>query len=83
MRPAPARPPRSAGHTVLTAIAGYGFAGWAYIAGNAISHPYTLSHPLTHLARWPHEDEFGAASFAASAIAYFLLRLRAAGDARR
>ena len=64
---------------VLSTVALYGIVGWAYIAGNAIRHPYTLSHPLTHLAAWPREDDFGAGCFAASAIAYFLFRLAKTG----
>lgn len=75
------RPPRSAAQAVLATIAGYGFAGWAYIACNAIAHPYTLTRPLTHLAAWPHEDEFGILCFAASGAAYFLLQLSKASHA--
>jgi hypothetical protein len=67
---------------VLGTIALYGIVAWAYIAGNAIRHPYTLSHPLTHLVPWPREDDFGAACFAASAIAYFLFRLTQTGGAQ-
>lgn len=65
----------AAASAALSAVALYGFIGWAYIAANAIRHPYTLSLPLTHLAGWPREDDFGAACFAASAIAYFFFRL--------
>jgi hypothetical protein len=72
MSQVPARAPRPA---VLTTIAVYGFVGWAYIAGNAIRHPYTLTRQLTHLAPWPHEDQFGLACFAVSAGAYFLVQL--------
>ena len=60
-------------------VAFYGFFGWAYIAANAVAHPVSLHWPLTHLARWPHEDTFGAGSFATSflaAIALGVLRSR-------
>lgn len=60
---------------LLQTIALFGFIGWAYIAANAISHPYTLHLQLTHLVRWPHEDDFGLGCFLASAVAYFLLQL--------
>jgi hypothetical protein len=71
------KPPsaRRVAAALLAAVALYGFLGWAYIAGNAISHPRTLYLQLTHLAKWPHEGDFGLACFAASAIAYFLLQL--------
>lgn len=49
----------------------FGFAGWIYIAMNAVFHPYTLSMPLTHLLPFPREDTFGAVSFAVSAISFF------------
>jgi len=49
----------------------FGFAGWMYIAGNAVHHPETLSMPLTHLAAHPREDSFGAGCFAVSFIALF------------
>lgn len=53
----------------------YGFAGWAYIVINAEVHPWTLHWPLTHFANWPHEDTFGAACFAVSAISFFTYQL--------
>ena len=55
----------------------YGFAGWIYIAENAVFHQETLSLPLTHLAPWPREDTFGAACFGFSFIAllvYLMLK---------
>jgi hypothetical protein len=54
---------------VLLVIAIHAFAGWVYIAANAVSHPESLKWPLTHLASWPHEDTFGAACFALSLAA--------------
>jgi hypothetical protein len=54
---------------VLLVIAIHAFAGWVYIAANAVSHPESLQWPLTHFASWPHEDTFGALCFAASLIA--------------
>lgn len=50
----------------------FGFAGWVYIAGNAVFHPETLSWPLTHFAPWPREDTFGAVCFGSSFIAFFV-----------
>lgn len=50
----------------------FGFAGWIYIAGNAVFHPETLSWPLTHFAPWPREDTFGAVCFGSSFIAFFV-----------
>lgn len=53
---------------VLMVVALYAFAGWAYIALNAVVHPESLGWPLTHLASWPHEDTFGIVCFATSFI---------------
>ena len=50
----------------------FGFAGWVYIAMNAVFHPQTLSLPLTHFAKFPREDTFGAVCFTISAISFFL-----------
>jgi hypothetical protein len=58
-------------------VAFYSFAGWVYIAANAVSHPQSLPWPLTHLASWPREDTFGAVCFGVSlvtAIAAVLVR---------
>jgi hypothetical protein len=49
----------------------FGFAGWAYIAQNAIYHPQTLPLPLTHLLAFPREDTFGVFCFALSFCALF------------
>ncbi len=56
-------------------VAAYGFAAWAYVAANALITPWTLHLPLTHLARWPRTDTFGAASFAASFVAFVIYLL--------
>ncbi len=56
-------------------LAVLGFSGWVYIAGNAISHPETLSLPLTHFLDFPREDTFGAACFAISFISFFVWNL--------
>jgi hypothetical protein len=53
----------------------FAFAGWAYIAMNAIFHPETLSMPLTHLLPFPREDTFGTICFAVSAVAFFISNL--------
>ncbi len=57
------------------AVAAYGFAAWAYVAANALLTPWALHLPLTHLARWPRTDTFGAASFAASFVAFLIYAL--------
>jgi hypothetical protein len=57
------------------AVAAYGFAAWAYVAANALVTPWALHLPLTHLARWPRTDTFGAASFAASFLAFVIYLL--------
>jgi len=49
----------------------FGFAGWVYIAQNAVFHPATLALPLTHFAPFPREDTFGAICFALSFLALF------------
>ena len=49
----------------------FGFAGWAYVAQNAVHHPETLALPLTHLLPYPREDTFGAICFALSFVALF------------
>jgi hypothetical protein len=53
----------------------FGFAGWIYIAENAVFHPDTLHLHLTHFASWPHEDTFGAICFAVSFISFFVYNL--------
>lgn len=51
------------------------FAGWIYIANNAVHHPETLSWGLTHFATWPREDTFGIVCFAVSIISFFVWNL--------
>lgn len=53
----------------------YGFAGWAYIAANAVVHPESLPWPLTHLAPFPREDTFGVMCFVGSFLALIVYRL--------
>jgi hypothetical protein len=48
---------------LLRLVAIYAFAGWVYIAANAVVHPESLPWPLTHLLPWPREDSFGIACF--------------------
>lgn len=60
--------------TTLT-LSVYGFAGWAYIAMNAVVHLETLHLPLTHLLSWPREDTFGIVCFGVSFISFFLWNL--------
>lgn len=52
----------------------FGFAGWVYIAQNAVHHPETLALPLTHLLPFPREDTFGIACFLLSFLALFTYR---------
>jgi hypothetical protein len=52
----------------------FGFAGWFYIAENAVFHPDTLPLPLTHLLPFPREDTFGAICFAVAIVACFSWR---------
>lgn len=60
---------------VLRTVALYAFAGWVYIALNAVVHPETLRLPLTHFVDWPREDTFGAACFAVSFATTLLARI--------
>lgn len=53
----------------------YGFAGWFYIAQNAVHHPETLPLGLTHFSRFPREDTFGAFCFGVSIICCFVYLL--------
>jgi hypothetical protein len=53
----------------------FGFAGWIYIAENAVFHPATLHLHLTHFANWPHEDTFGAMCFLVSFISFLVYNL--------
>lgn len=53
----------------------FGFAGWVYIVINSEVHLYTLHLQLTHFAKWPHEDTFGAICFAVSFISFFVYNL--------
>ena len=62
---------------ILSTVALYAFAGWVYIALNAVVHPESLGRRLTHFAAWPREDTFGVVCFAtsfASALALRILR---------
>ena len=57
-------------------LAVHGWAGWAYISANSISHRATLQMRLTHLANWPTEGEFAAAGLLAAVVStgiYFAL----------
>lgn len=61
--------------SLLLTLFVFGFAGWTYIAMNAVVHPETLPMPLTHFASWPREDTFGAACFLIAFIAFFFWNL--------
>ena len=66
---------RKALRSFLLTLFVFGFAGWAYIAANAVVHPNTLPLPLTHFASWPREDTFGAGCFLVAMISFFLWNL--------
>lgn len=53
----------------------FGVLGWAYIAMNAIFHPWTLGLPLTHFLDFPREDTFGALCFGVAFISFFIWNL--------
>lgn len=61
-------------HAVLNTVAGYGLLVWVYLCVNSMTHPWTLSMQLTHFSPWPSEGATAVASYAASAIALFLVR---------
>jgi len=61
----------------------YGFAGWIYIALNAVFHQETLHLPLTHLLPWPREDTFGVVCFAVSFVSLFSYRLLKETDGKK
>ena len=70
---------RNVVEAVLSIVKIYSFAGWVYIALNAVFHPKTLGLRLTHLAPWPHEDTFGILCFTisfTSALVLAVLRAR-------
>jgi hypothetical protein len=58
---------------VLRAVLVHSLLGWAYIALNALSHPWTLGMRLTHFSEWPHEGDFGVACFVAMFVSGWLL----------
>ena len=57
--------------TTLTLFV-HAFAGWFYIAENAVFHPETLPLPLTHMLSFPREDTFGIICFVISGISFFV-----------
>jgi hypothetical protein len=67
-------PARGWPRAILQTVAGYGVLVWIYLCANSLTHPWTLSQRLTHFASWPTEGSTAVAGFAASAIAFFLLR---------
>ncbi len=67
-------PVRGLWHAVLNAVAGYGLLVWVYLCVNSMTHPWTLSKRLTHFFPWPSEGGTAVASYAASAVALFLVR---------
>lgn len=57
------------------AVAVYGMLGWIYVAICALTAPYTLALPLTHLVPWLREDTSGVISFVLSFAAFVLYRM--------
>jgi hypothetical protein len=50
---------------------------WVYLCVNSITHPWTIERPLTHFVDVPTEGTTASGAFLASAVALFVLRLRA------
>jgi hypothetical protein len=73
-RPAPVRGPVVA---LLRTLTGYALLAWAYLCVNSLTHPYTMSRPLTHFADLPQEGETASWAFAVSAGALLLARVKA------
>jgi hypothetical protein len=73
------RPRRSLVRSTLGTVAIYSFAGWAYIALNAVVHPVSLGWRLTHFAPWPHEDTFGEVCFGVSFFSLLAYNLMGPG----
>ncbi|WP_330455743.1 hypothetical protein OIB37_01995 [Streptomyces sp. NBC_00820] len=65
-RAAPRRGPLIA---VLRVCTGYGLLVWAYLCVNSLTHPATLSRPLTHFAAVPREGQTASWAFVVSAAA--------------
>lgn len=61
----------------LTTIFWYSSAVAVYLLGNSVSHPQTMSMPLTHLLGWPTEGAVLRLAVLASLGSFFLLRLYA------
>jgi hypothetical protein len=61
---------------VLSTVLGYGLLVWVYLCVNSLTHPWTTSMELTHFVSWPSEGSTAVASYAASAVALFLVRCR-------
>lgn len=61
--------------TVTKTLFVFSFAGWIYIAFNAVFHMETLSMPLTHLLPYPREDTFGIVCFGVSFTSFFIWNL--------
>ena len=76
-------PVRGVSHAVLSTVTGYGLLVWAYLCVNSMTHPWTLSMRLTHFSSWPSEGGTAVASYAASAVALFLVRRAVPADRAR
>jgi hypothetical protein len=67
--------PHQAIIAVLRGVRLFGFAGWAYLATNTITHPDSATRQLTHFATWPNEDTAAAVCIVLSAATFFVLAL--------
>lgn len=76
-------PVRGLSHAALNTVVGYGLLVWAYLCVNSMTHPWTLSMRLTHFFSWPSEGGTAVASYAASAVALFLVRRAVPADRAR
>jgi hypothetical protein len=65
---------------MLRTVFSYGLLMWVYVAVNSLTHPETMSQPLTHFLAWPLEGDTGSVCFALSAVAFLVLRMRGAHD---
>ncbi|MFJ3640255.1 hypothetical protein ACIPRD_10935 [Streptomyces sp. NPDC090108] len=73
-RAAPRRGPLIA---LARVCCGYGLLVWAYLCLNSLTHPDTLSRPLTHFAAVPREGQTAFWAFVVSAAAMLAARATA------
>ena len=74
------RPTRGLARAELNTVMVYGLLAWSYLSINSLTHPWTIPMRLTHFEPWPSEGSTAVLSFAASAVAFFLLRSNGPAD---